>query len=828
MRAEPEKKDKPSRAAPAWLLHPFALAVYPVLALYAANQERFPVEVVLWPAGLSLGAAVSSVLLLAWPLGWHKAGLCCSLGLLVFYSYGHLAEALAGATGLGFFRGWAHLGLWALLLAAACFWIARSRRPLGTLTRVFNLAALCLLAFPVVEIGARALLKPEGEQDLPALQGGELRPASRPNIYYIILDGYARSDVLGEVFGLSNRRFLDELEKRGFAIAERARSNYCQTDLSLSSSLNMAYLDELIPKSLAPSADRSVTRRLIRQSRVFRALRELGYRLVAFSTGFHATELDDFDVLLQPSGVFSEFTTGLLRTTPAAPLLELLSGQEIQWWQDEDLKARLETARAHPRDRVYFDQHRERIRFALARLPATASMDGPVFVMAHLLCPHPPFVFGPDGEARTPRHIYCHEEARILMRSGDMSPEEYQQGYRDQVTFISKRVLEIVDGILSRSASPPVILLQADHGSGFMLNQESLEDTDLKERFSIFSAYYLPDGARRYVYPSISPVNSFRLVFKHYFGADLHRLADRSFYSTRARPYDFVEVTERIADGALAALRDVWAAEDGRFFVVGDAGTLSRYENGAWIHDRGVTRRDLRSVAGLSARRVWAVGASGSVLAWDGRAWKAEPSGVDVDLQAVWAPCPQEVWAVGDAGKALRYREGRWSAVETRISDRLWDVWGKGCDDVWLVGEAGRILHWDGRELRETASPAGSALRAVWGLTAGDVWAAGEGGLLLHFDGRAWSRVESPADRTLHGIWGSSADRLMAVGEGGCVLQREQGRWRRVPSSTARSLYGVFGLPGGAVLAVGDAATVIESQEPPVKGGDAREESRGR
>lgn len=60
---------------------------------------------------------------------------------------------------------------------------------------------------------------------------------SLPDIYYIIVDGYGRSDLLKELFEYDNSTFLQFLSDRGFYVAEAAHSNYVQTSLSIASSL---------------------------------------------------------------------------------------------------------------------------------------------------------------------------------------------------------------------------------------------------------------------------------------------------------------------------------------------------------------------------------------------------------------------------------------------------------------------------------------------------------------------------------------------------------------------------------------------------------------
>ena len=59
-------------------------------------------------------------------------------------------------------------------------------------------------------------------------------------------------------------------------------------------------------------------------------------------------------------------------------------------------------------------------------------------------------------------------------------------------------------------------------------------------------ASHLPDGGDVLLYPTITPVNTFRIVLKHYFNADLPLLEDKSFYSTYDRPFRFFDVTNRI------------------------------------------------------------------------------------------------------------------------------------------------------------------------------------------------------------------------------------------------------------------------------------------
>ena len=122
-----------------------------------------------------------------------------------------------------------------------------------------------------------------------------------------------------------------------------------------------------------------------------------------------------------------------------------------------------------------------------------------------------------------------------------------------ELIFINKKVEKLVDEILIQSEVPPIIILQADHGSAssfpghYGSEAWSLPDENMiKERMGILNAYYLPSGGRDLLYDSITPINTFRLVFDYYFNANYGLLDDQSYYSSYDRPYDMINVTDKL------------------------------------------------------------------------------------------------------------------------------------------------------------------------------------------------------------------------------------------------------------------------------------------
>lgn len=105
----------------------------------------------------------------------------------------------------------------------------------------------------------------------------------------------------------------------------------------------------------------------------------------------------------------------------------------------------------------------------------------------------------------------------------------YAEGYTNQVTYINKRVEEAIYTIINGSKIPPVIIIQGDHGPWMQSDNK---------RFWILNAYYLP-GYIDQLYPTISPVNSFRIVLNDFLGTDYPMLADKSYFSPIPYIYDF-------------------------------------------------------------------------------------------------------------------------------------------------------------------------------------------------------------------------------------------------------------------------------------------------
>jgi hypothetical protein len=514
-----------------WILHPFLFFFYSTFSLIVANPSFAPQAMI---RSIVIGFSTLFLILTYSHFRWNgeRAALILSGVIILFFAYGHLVNLIETYFGQSF----PMIGEWVLLipiLAAALLWIyfvGRRLHQASTFTQYFLVVGILVNLFPLLqqlrsarfenivqaqfhtyqdEMKAQLNLEKEGSEEKHTAD------KVQRDIYYIVLDAYARADVLKDLYGYDNSAFLDFLEMRGFYIASESHTNYISTEFSLASTLNMSHISDL-PEILEEhgGADENSVKELagnlIASSIIQEYLQERGYTIVAFESGYDSTALRDENVYMQSPDLDRG---SLWRVGFEVMLLDSSLGRLV-------MRAFPESA-----DTLdwLFDLHRGRILYTLDHLPDFVQDERPTFVYAHIISPHTPYVFGPNGERIE------HQNPFTLLDADPGNPENIQL-YRDQVHFLNSLVMDVIEEILQNSPTKPIIILQADHGSKVYRDKEPSPEIQCRLNLPILNAYYFPDDdAEKYLYPSISPVNSFRAMLNGYFYEDLGTLEDESF-----------------------------------------------------------------------------------------------------------------------------------------------------------------------------------------------------------------------------------------------------------------------------------------------------------
>jgi hypothetical protein len=497
-------------------IYPFIIALYPPINLYIKNIEKVPF--------LNVVGAVFVIIFFVFLMNRlhksifrdeHRAAIFSTIFFILFFSFGKIMIGLyLGIITVIHLDVNSHISKWmfpsesnqivlfifeTILLISTGFLVRKcDTRFVNIVNQAFCFIGVILGLSLVIDSGYQLATKTSTRNklndkrlqvDLP--QKKIHNPSTLPNIYYIILDEYGGSDMLHEKYQYDNSQFIHQLGELGFYIANNSHSNYDSTMASIGATLNLDYYSELCGSS--NPADYTTINWLINNNLTFEKLTHLGYEIININSGLGFSHFERESRNYSPGNISFLYNTYLLQTTP----LILIEND------------------------ISYDIYRDRINYVLESSENLKTpSDHPSFVFIHVLSPHTPFVFGENGEKNNQNsQLFIDDRTYIAL---SQEGEWYRESYRYQITYITSRALDIVKNILSTSTRPTIIILQGDHGP-------RSEPNDMDEKFSILNAYYFPQRDYSTLYSTISPVNSFRVVFNQYMGENYVLLPDASW-----------------------------------------------------------------------------------------------------------------------------------------------------------------------------------------------------------------------------------------------------------------------------------------------------------
>lgn len=502
-------------------IHPLLFSTYPILFFYSHNITELLPSVLLFPITLSIFTTLCLwVSFYCFFKNVYKSALITSLSILLFFSFSRLSQLFVDRYQI-VATDYEVLILCLALLVLVVVFLKKTRKNLKTITQFFNVISLALFIFVSTnivsyEIGTRSQLSLESKSRESGGAQENQKYGEERDIYYIILDAYGRQDVLNESYNYDNTEFLEYLKSKGFYVASKSSSNYAYSHLSLPSTFNLEYLNHLTDKfGKERRAIDPVLAKMLHENEVGLFLKSQGYQFINFDSGWLTTQaISTADVNIREGKFFSlfgktlslnNFDSVLLNTTALSPFIQ----------------------------ETLANKARERILYNFAKLAEVPYLRGKKFILAHFVLPHPPYLFDKNGKPM---------------------PEDVPSGFDkemeiEQLQFANKKVRETIDKILARSNPKPIIIIASDHGP-LIPNLHGVTDTPSKElvkkRMSILNAYYFPEGGSDLLYDSITPVNTFRILFNYYFGAKYELLEDKNYFSWTKAFYEFYDVTDQI------------------------------------------------------------------------------------------------------------------------------------------------------------------------------------------------------------------------------------------------------------------------------------------
>ena len=519
-------------------IHPFLVAIFPILIIYSQNIGRVEIGELFLPVIIIVGLTIGLYYFLKSILkNENKSAIIVTLILITLFSYGHiyylLNDVMIDEFDIG--RNRYLIPAFGLVLGISIFFIIRARRVFDNATSILNVISI---VFIIVAISNVALVGAEitscdkcSNQELfyeTRDFSGYFEPhkflisenQELPDVYYLILDEYARNDALIEYHDFSNHELTEFLENKGFHIAKNSFANYPMSVQSIPATMNMDYINFLADeigtevRNYKPLNEKNYG--LYPNNMVIKNFKEMDYKIITFNTfalHLHENPLSDETFCHRDKFLLDNRLVDVLARTS-------IFGYYVERWAEGELRQVTLCA---------FENFGN----------AGNVFDEPVFVWAHVMLPHPPWVFGPNGEEITPGKPLLITDNPEFRDSGWEPKMQYVQ----QVQFANKKTIEAIENILENNKNV-IIIIQGDHGTAWETNWMEPSKDDVWQRLRNFDAIYFPDEDKRVqLNDDRTLINTFRIVFNSYFGSDYEMLENKMYWGWNAKPYYFEDVT---------------------------------------------------------------------------------------------------------------------------------------------------------------------------------------------------------------------------------------------------------------------------------------------
>lgn len=416
-----------------------------------------------------------------------KAGIIGILTMMVFLFFDNIRYTLYQLTHLPYiYLKFIVAALLILVLLPVLF----TKSKLRQLNAYLNVLFIVLIVFELGAIGktyfqSRSYIRYIQQKTIPTQsQTDKKENKNYPNIYHIVMDAYTSSEELKKNWNYDNAELDSFLIHKGFYSAWHAQSNSTATQMSMAMNFNMDYIpnfDSIIRNDVVST---SAYRLAIKNNQVVAQLIEKGYQIINLSI------FDVADTKRFHNEVFMPDATSLPKFLFRDCLLKWPSNKKVPKFNGQtnlDIFSELE------------------------KVPAKQNK-APFFVYAHIMMPH-----GPD---------YFDRNGKMYPDGKGPFKKETKKNYLESLIYANTLLMHSIEKIMTDSKTPPVIIIQGDHGSRLLR-----EEGNYTEEYSMLARFYFPDKDYLMLYDSISPVNIYRVIFNKYFGSNYPMLQDRKIHS---------------------------------------------------------------------------------------------------------------------------------------------------------------------------------------------------------------------------------------------------------------------------------------------------------
>ena len=449
-----------------FIIFPFLLAFFPSWILILKNYDELIFQDIL------ISLAIIAVSVIVWIVitkiikNGNKAALITGVGVGFFFYFGYVQDALDGIMifNIPINKTSVLVIVSIIIFVLSTTYFVKSRKNFESAIKIANVITITLVLVVAIQF-----VIPDAY-------------AEKPNVYHIILDEYTDNEILLKKFNYDNKKFLEFLNKNGFYIPNKSFSTFGSTPGELELILNMDY-----PREIGWVSD---SYQALNNNKVMSVFSDQNYSIIETNSMMRWKNFSDVDTKLcyDTNFINSEFLDQVLRKSIIRYFLE----------------------------QHHNDTRRDTVRCTFNELSEIASQSsGPKYVFSHIYVPHPPFLFGPNGENVIPDH----------REISGLQSWENPQGYINQLIYATNQVSIVVKNIVKNDPTA-VIILQGDTGTLTGTDTFMTTMKDVYQAHSILYAVRIPD-VNNLEY--MVPVNTYRIIFNNYFNMDYEYLEHHSY-----------------------------------------------------------------------------------------------------------------------------------------------------------------------------------------------------------------------------------------------------------------------------------------------------------
>ena len=464
-----------------FIIFPFLLAFLPSWQLILKNYDELIFQDILISLTIVAVSVIVWIVITKIIKNGNKAALITGVGVGFFFYFGYLQDALDGILifNIPINKTSVLVIISTIIFIISTIYFVKSRKSFALSIKIANVFAITLILFTLVQFVIPGAL------------------AEKPNVYHIILDEYTDNEILIKAFNYDNEKFLEFLNKNGFYMPDKSFSTFGSTPDELNLILNMDYP---INRGWVSDSYQS-----LKNNKVMSVFSDQNYSIIETNSMMRWKNFSDVDTKLcyDINFINSEFLDQVLRKSIIRYFLE----------------------------QHHNDTRRDTVRCTFNELSEIASQSsGPKYIFSHIYVPHPPFLFGPNGENVIPDH----------REISGLQSWENTQGYINQLIYATNQVSIVIKNIVKNDPNA-IIIVQGDTGTSTGTDITTTTMKDIYQTHSILYAVRIPDVND---FESMMPVNTYRIIFNNYFNMNYEYLEQHSY--TPDQNNAWIDITEKL------------------------------------------------------------------------------------------------------------------------------------------------------------------------------------------------------------------------------------------------------------------------------------------